>query len=183
MRFILLDVTYANNYIQYCAIYCQDDWNSAIAGGVSSLALSVEDRTRRRVYCLFAIARAVGALVSTLVRRGYLPDIPFSETYLFGICGSFLVYCNALKPQYLFPGYYRSVLKWSRDYTDQKLSKLFREPNTKFLTCADVGLHPDSCEKHAVKDFLQSIPGFVKLYLPIHVAPFIFFKHRMLFKR
>ena len=161
----------------------QDDLNSAFAGGIAGLAIAVEDRTRRRVYCLFAIARSVGALVTTLVKRKHLPAIPFSETVLFSSCTAFLVYCNALKPQYLFPGYYRSVLKWSRDYTDQKLTRLFREPNTKFLTCADVGLHQKSCEKHAVLDFLQSFSGFAKLYLPIHAAPFVFFKYKAVFKR
>lgn len=145
--------------------------------------MAIEDRTRRRVYCLFALARAIGALISTLVRRNLLPDIPYSETILYGACSSFLVYCTALKPEYLFPGYYRSVLKWSHDYTDQKLTKLFREPNTMFMKCEDVGLHPGNCEKHAAIDFLRSVPGFAKLYLPIHVAPFIFFKYRVLFKR
>ena len=161
----------------------QDDWNSAIAGGVAGLAMVVEDRTRRRIYCLFAIARAVGAMVTTLVKRGVLPSVPYSETALFCWCTSFLVYCTALKPQYLFTGYYKSVLKWSRDYTDDKLKRLFRNPGPEFLTCAEAGLHDGSCTVHAMKDLAQSIPPFAKLYLPIHLAPVIFFKYKQFFKR
>ncbi|XP_045198848.2 uncharacterized protein LOC123553172 [Mercenaria mercenaria] len=161
----------------------RDDFNSAIAGGVAGLSMVVEDRTRRRIYCLFAIARAVGAMVTTLVKRGLIPAVPYSETALFCSCTSFLVYCTALKPQYLFTGYYRSVLKWSRDYTDKKLNVLFREPGTKFLTCAEAGLHEQSCTYHAFKDFLQSLPPFAKLYLPIHMAPIIFFRYKQFLKR
>lgn len=161
----------------------RDDFNSAIAGGIAGLSMIVEDRTRRRIYCLFAIARAIGAMVTTLVKRGIVPAVPYSETALFCSCTSFLVYCTALKPQYLFTGYYRSVLKWSRDYSDQKLKILFREPGAHFLTCAEAGLHEQSCTYHAFKDFLQSLPPFAKLYLPIHMAPIIFFNHKRLIKR
>lgn len=143
----------------------------------------VEDRTRRQIYCLFAIARAVGAMVTTLVKRGVIPAVPHSETALFCSCTSFLVYCTALKPQYLFTGYYRSVLKWSRDYTDQKLKLLFREPGNTFLTCGEAGLHDHNCTYHAFKDFLQSLPPFAKLYLPIHMAPIIFFRYKQFLKR
>ncbi|KAH3735320.1 uncharacterized protein LOC127850296 [Dreissena polymorpha] len=161
----------------------RDDWNSALAGGLAGLAIVVEDRTRRRIYCLFAIARAIGAVVSTLVRRGLLPAMPYSETMLFCSCTSFLVYCTALKPQYLLTGYYKSVLKWSRDYTDRKLTTLFRQPGPDFLTCSDVGLHEGSCMRHAVTDFTRSLPAFAKLYLPIHLAPIIFFKYKLFLKR
>ena len=161
----------------------QDDWNSGVAGGIAGLAMVVEDKTRQRVYCLFTIARALGALISTLVKRNVLPYIPYFEAYCFGACSSFLVYCLGLQPQYLLTGYYRSVLKWSRDYTDEKLVKVFREPATRYLTCSDVGLHSGSCERHAIVDFLQSLPSFAKLYLPIHLAPFIFFRYKVLIKR
>lgn len=147
------------------------------------MTLFVEDRTRRRIYCLFAIARAIGAIIATLVKRGVIPTIPYSETALFCACTSFLVYCTALKPQYLFTGYYRSVLKWSRDYTDKKLNTIFRQPGTTFLTCAEAGLHEYSCTYHAFTDFVQSLPPFAKLYLPIHMAPIIFFRYKQFFKR
>lgn len=161
----------------------RDDFNSALAGGIAGLSMAIEDRTRRRVYCLFALARAIGAMVTTLVKRGVIPPIPHSETALFCTCTSFLVYCTALKPQYLFTGYYRSVLKWSRDYTDRKLKLLFREPGNKFLTCAEAQLHDHSCTYHAFKDFIQSLPPFAKLYLPIHMAPIIFFRYKQFLKR
>jgi len=154
-----------------------------MAGGIAGLAIVVEDRTRRHIYCVFAIARAFGAIVSTLVKREVVPFIPYSETALFSLCTGFLVYCTALKPQYLLPGYYRSVLKWSRDYTDPKLTKLFREPGASFLTCADVHLHKQSCERHAVMDFWKSFLPFAKLYLPIHLAPIVLMRLRSLKKR
>lgn len=143
----------------------------------------VEDRTRRRLYCLFAIARAIGAIICTLVKRELLPSVPYSETAMFSAVTGLLVYCTALKPQYLFTGYYRSVMKWSRDYTDEKLTKLFRTPGNQFLSCAEVGLHQDSCAYHSVRDFIQSVPPFAKLYFTIHMAPIIFFQHKQFVKR
>lgn len=164
-------------------LFYKDDVNSAVAGGIAGLAMVVEDRTRRRLYCLFAIARAIGAIISTFVKRGFLPSVPYSETAMFCSVTSLMIYCAALKPQYLFTGYYRSIMKWSRDYTDAKLTKLFRIPGNEFLTCAEVGLHQDSCTYHAMRDFLQSIPSFAKLYFPIHMAPIIFFQYKKFAKR
>lgn len=161
----------------------KDGWNNCVAGGLAGLTILIEEPTRRRVICLFAIARAFGALISTLVVREKIPMIPYSETVLFCLCCAFLVYCTALKPQLLFKGYYYSVLKWSRDYTDKKLDVLFRKPSDRFLTCNEVGLHTDSCTKHAMKDFIYSFPAFAKLYLPIHVAPVIIFRRNLLLQR
>ncbi|KAH3691974.1 hypothetical protein DPMN_191389 [Dreissena polymorpha] len=45
-------------------------------------------------------------MVSNLVKRGLHPAVPYSET-LFCSCTFFLVYCTALKPQYLLDGYYK----------------------------------------------------------------------------
>ena len=161
----------------------QDGWNNTIAGGLAGLAILVEEPTRRRVFCLFAIARAFGALVSTLIARGKLKEIPHSDTMLFCVCCALLVYCTALNPQLLFTGYYYSILKWSRDYTDAKLNTLFRQQGPKFLTCQEVGLHKDDCTRHALKDFVQSFPVFAKLYLPIHVTPILVFRRKLIIER
>lgn len=163
--------------------FTQDGWNNCIAGGLAGLTIAIEDPTRRRVVTLFAIARAFGGLISTMVVRGKLPQIEYSETALFCLCSSFLLYAVSLQPKLLFTGYYYSVLKWSRDYTDQKLNILFRDTGDKFLTCNEVGLHKDGCMKHAIKDFFYSIPAFAKLYMPIHVAPIIIFRRKLLFQR
>ena len=133
--------------------------------------------------CLFAIARALGALVSTLVVREKIPGVPFGETISFCLGCSILVYCVSLKPQLLFSGYYRSVLKWSRDYTDVKLNTVFRQPGDKFLTCQEVGLHQDSCLYHAIKDFFLSMPAFAKIYFPIHITPILVFRRKLLLKK
>ncbi|VDI38316.1 Hypothetical predicted protein [Mytilus galloprovincialis] len=161
----------------------KDGWNNCIAGGLAGLTIIIEDPTRRQVVTLFAIARAFGALISTLVVRGKIPYIEYSETLLFCLCCGFLVYAVALNPRLLFTGYYYSVLKWSRDYTDQKLNTLFRNPGEKFLTCSEVGLHKDSCTKHAIKDFFHSIPAFAKLYFPIHLTPVVIFRRKLLLER
>ncbi|WAR08282.1 hypothetical protein MAR_018240 [Mya arenaria] len=102
----------------------------------------------------------------SLSLRGLLPSVPYSETALFCSCTSFFVYCTGLQPQYIFTGCYKSVLKWSRDYTDVKPKILFTEHGDTFLTCADVGLHDKNCTVHAGTDFAQSIP-------PIHMASII----------
>ena len=118
-----------------------------------------------------------------MVVRRKLRQIEYSETALFCLCCSFLLYAVSLDPKLLFTGYYYSVLKWSRDYTDKKLNILFRVPGDKFLTCNEVGIHKDGCMKHAIKDFFQSIPAFAKLYFPIHVTPIIIFRRKLLVQR
>lgn len=118
-----------------------------------------------------------------MVVRGKLPQIEYSETALFCLCCSFLLYAVVLDPKLLFTGYYYSILKWSRDYTEKKLNIVFRVPGDQFLTCKEVGIHKDGCMKHAIKDFFQSIPAFAKLYFPIHVTPIIIFRRKLLVQR
>lgn len=161
----------------------KDGWNNCIAGGLAGLTIAIEDPTRRRVVTLFAIARAFGGLISTMVVRGKLPQIEYSETALFCLCSSFILYAAILDPKLLFTGYYYSILKWSRDYTEKKLNIVFRVPGDQFLTCKEVGIHQDGCMKHAIKDFFQSIPAFAKLYFPIHVTPIIIFRRKLLVQR
>ncbi|XP_062617210.1 uncharacterized protein LOC134278915 [Saccostrea cucullata] len=161
----------------------KDGWNNMAAGGLAGLTLCIEDPTRRLIFCLFAISRAIGALISTLVAREKIPEIPYSETMSFCCCCAFLVYCTALNPQLLNTGYYFSVLKWSRDYTDKKLRVLFREPGDRFLTCQEAGLHKDQCLRHAIVDWVKSFPAFAKLYFPIHVAPVVVFRRKLLLER
>ncbi|XP_060077144.1 uncharacterized protein LOC132556719 [Ylistrum balloti] len=161
----------------------KDGWNNCIAGGLAGLTICIEDPGRRLIYTLFAVSRAFGALVSTLVTREKIPEIPYSETMLFSLCCGFLVHCVALRPDLLQKGYYYSVLKWSRDYNDKILQTLFRDSGDRFLGCQEAGLHPDSCTKHAFKDMIFSIPSFAKLYLPIHIAPIVIFRWKLIVKR
>ncbi|XP_064618329.1 uncharacterized protein LOC135482329 [Liolophura sinensis] len=161
----------------------KDGWNHGIAGGLAGLTIVLENPVRRRTLSLFTISRALGALVSTLITRGQIPSIVHGDTLLFCLSCSFLVYCTALRPHLLPKGYYYSVLKWSRDYTDDNLNQLFRVPGEKFLTCNEVGLHTDSCTSHALRDLIQSWPMFAKLYLPIHLAPVLIFRHKLLINR
>ncbi|GFS17400.1 hypothetical protein ElyMa_001496500 [Elysia marginata] len=162
---------------------CKDGWNYGIAGGVGGLSIAVLDTSRRQTLAFFTLSRAMGAGISTLVTRGYLRNIPYFEVGVFSACVSLIVYCTALAPHLLNRGYYRSILKWSRDYTDARLTRLFREPGPRFLTCAEVGLHEGSCTAHRLKDLLLSLSGFAKLYLPIHLTPVLIFKRGLLLKR
>lgn len=162
---------------------CKDGWNYGIAGGVGGLSVALLDSSRRQTLAFFTLSRALGAGISTLVTRDYLRSIPFFEVWVFSACVSLIVYCTALAPQYLNRGYYMSILKWSRDYTDSNLTLTFREPGSRFLTCSEVGLHEGSCTAHRLKDLLLSLPGFAKLYLPIHLTPVLIFKRAMLMKR
>lgn len=161
----------------------QDGWNHGIAGGLAGLTIVLENPVRRRTLSLFTISRALGALVSTLITRGQIPFIAHGDTLMFCLSCAFLVYCTALRPHLLPKGYYYSVLKWSRDYTDDKLNQLFRIPGEKFLSCNEVGLHTDSCTSHALIDLIQSWPVFAKLYLPIHLAPVLVFRRKLLVNR
>ncbi|XP_071114487.1 transmembrane protein 135-like [Haliotis cracherodii] len=160
-----------------------DGWNYGLAGGLAGLTIIVEDHSRRSVVALFAVARALGAGVSTLVTREHVRKVPYSETMAFCLCCGFLVYCTALRPSVLAKGYYHSILKWSRDYTDTKLDLLFRLPSDHFISCQEGGLHAYSCTRHAFWDFLCSLSSFVKLYLPIHVTPIVIFRRHLIVEK
>ncbi|XP_059153223.1 uncharacterized protein LOC131938999 [Physella acuta] len=160
-----------------------DGWNFGISGGLAGLSVAILDKTKRQTLAFFTLSRALGAGLSTLVARGVITAIPFFEVMVFCLCTSIIVYCVALRPQYLNTGYYRSILKWSRDYTDKNLQIMFRVPGTRYITCDEGGLHEGSCVQHRLKDLLKSLPGFAKLYLPIHVTPIVIFKRKVVAER
>ena len=106
--------------------FTQDGWNNCIAGGLAGLTIAIEDPTRRRVVTLFAIARAFGGLISTMVVRGKLPQIEYSETALFCLCCSFLLYAVALDPKLLFTGYYPLAKEVAKGYSNATVRPSFR---------------------------------------------------------
>ncbi len=97
-------------------------WHAVVAGMATGLVSSLDDPTRRRTLSLFVGARALGALVMTLHRRGFLPSIPYSVVLLFGLCQSFIVVATTRHPELLPQSYYRSILRWSLCYTDENLA-------------------------------------------------------------
>ena len=132
----------------------------------------------------FAIARALGAGLSTLVARNIIRAIPFFDIMTFSACGAYIVYSAAVKPSNLSDGYYKSLLKWSRGFTDASLARIYRLPGDRFISCQEAGIHSgQSCTTHAVKDFFQSLLPFASLYLPIHLTPILVFRRQILIER
>lgn len=136
----------------------------------------MEESSCQKTFAFFTAARALGAGVTTLVTRGVVPHVPHAETLTFCVCCGALLTCVTNFSHLLPQSYYHSVVKWSRDYTDAILNVLFRTPGDRFLACSEAGLHTGTCTRHAVEDFLRSLPGFAKLYLPIHLVPILLFK-------
>lgn len=102
-------------------IFIQGGW-SAILAGLAAGSVSILDHPeRRRTLSLFVLARALGALVVTLHRRGHLPSVPYFATLVFATCQSLIIMCMAHFPELLPRGYYRSILNWSMYYTNEKL--------------------------------------------------------------
>ncbi|RUS78408.1 hypothetical protein EGW08_013822, partial [Elysia chlorotica] len=161
----------------------QDGWTFGVAGGIGGLSVALLDSSRRQTLTFFTLSRSMKAVLSTLVTRGYLQDIPFFDVGVFCACESIIVYCTAMAPQYLDPGYYRALLRWTRDLTDEKLTLAFRKPGPRYLNCAETGLHEGSCFQHRVKDLFLSLYGFAKLYLPIHLMPILLYKRALFCKR
>lgn len=154
-----------------------------MAGGLAGLSLAVSSPSYHKVLTLFITARALGAGATTLVARGLVKGIPHAEILVFCAECALAVTGVACYPSLLPRGYYLSVLKWSRDYTEATTSALFRIPGSCFVTCSEAGLHEGSCTAHALRDFLRSFPSFAKLYLPIHLTPVVLFKRNLLKKR
>ena len=84
----------------------------------------MDDPQRRRTLSFFVAARAVGALILTLHRRGYLPTVPHFMTLTFGVCQALIILAMTKFPGLLPQGYYRSILSWSMYYSEEKLQVL-----------------------------------------------------------
>ena len=89
-----------------------------VAGLAAGLISAIEDPSRRHNLSLYISARALGTLVTTLHRRGYLPSIPHFVTLMYAVCHSFIG--SGLQfPEYLPGNYYRTLLKWMRVSDEQ----------------------------------------------------------------
>ncbi|XP_078571983.1 transmembrane protein 135-like [Branchiostoma floridae x Branchiostoma japonicum] len=160
----------------------KDGSNSTMAGAIAGLTMFIESGKRRRTIALFLLARAAGAFMSTWVKRGRLPRVRHLDTLVFCLCTGFIVYAAALDPELLPDGYYRSILRWSRGWTDKGLAETLRREGTAFVPC-DVHMHPGSCHVYTLKDTLRSWPSFFKMYLPINLVPVLLFKYKELISR
>ena len=90
-----------------------------VGGFAAGLTSFIDDPSRRHTLSLFVVARALGALITTLHRRGQLPTIPHFVVLTFGLCQSFIIYSVVRYPELLPVGYYRSLLSWSMYFTDE----------------------------------------------------------------
>ena len=89
-----------------------------VAGLAAGLISAIDDPSRRHTLSLYISARALGALVTTLHRLGYLPSVPHFVTLMFAVCHSFIV--SGLQfSEYLPRSYYHTVLKWIRVSDEQ----------------------------------------------------------------
>lgn len=159
--------------------HTQKGWPVVIAGLAAGLTSVIDEPNRRRTLSLFIVARALGALILTLHRRGLLPTVPHFVVLTFGLCQSFIIYSTVHCPVLLPTGYYRSILSWSRYFTDDKLKLFFRNPSTQFLPC-NAGLHSGPCHLFAIRDFFQSLVLYVKIYVSIYSLPLVLFRTKTL---
>ena len=100
--------------------HAQRGWPAVVGGFAAGLTSFIDDPSRRHTLSLFVIARALGALITTLHRRGQLPTIPHFVVLMFGLCQSFIIYSVVRYPELLPVGYYRSLLRWSVSLSDEK---------------------------------------------------------------
>lgn len=56
----------------------------------------------------------------------------------------------------------------------------FRSPQPHFLPCT-AGIHEGSCHLFAIKDFLQSLSLYLKIYMSIYLLPLVLFRTKSLF--
>ena len=99
----------------------QQGWHAAVAGLAAGLISAMDDPSRRFTFSLFLSARALGALITTLHRRGYLPTVPHFVTVALGLCQCLILVAVTRFPELLPQGYYRSVIRWALYYTEEKL--------------------------------------------------------------
>ncbi len=92
-----------------------------VAGIAAGLTSFIDDPGRRRTLSLFLLARALGALVLTLHRRGKLPTVPHFVVLTFGVCQSLIIYATVHYPSLLPTSYYHAILSWSRYFSEEKL--------------------------------------------------------------
>lgn len=109
------------------------------------------------------VARALGCLVITLHKRGYLPSVPHFVPLVFGACQGLIVVAVARYPYLLPPSYYNAVVRWSMYYDEEKLEMYMRRRQVDFIPCNAL-LHQGSCHIYAWKDFVAGMWLYSKMH-------------------
>ncbi|XP_070574226.1 uncharacterized protein [Ptychodera flava] len=157
--------------------------NYVIASAIAALTCLIENAERRSIIAVFLSSRAIGALYNALVKREKIPPIKYDVPIAFGAATSIIVYGLTLNPKVLSDGYYKTALAWSRDYTEEMMDNVFRKPGSFHIPC-DPWMHQGrSCLGHGIRELVASWLPYSRVYMPIHVIPFLLFRRKALLKR
>ena len=84
----------------------EDGLNSMVAGGLSGLALIVEDETRKENWSLYFFGRMIDIVLRILEKRGYPVNVHLVETIMFMGMSVFMLYCYGVEPDNMMKSYY-----------------------------------------------------------------------------
>ena len=121
--------------------------NAMVAGGVASLAILFDEKSRRQNIALYLFVRAIDVYVKKLVRLGVLPYWSHFESFLFGVCNMPIMYGFLFDPSILQKGYYKWILSMG-NVTDKGLDATLRARRLAQLEGKDIPLCPCSSGYH-----------------------------------
>lgn len=134
-----------------------------MAGFLAGLGSCIDEPGRRRTLTLYIVARALGCLVITLHKRGYLPSVPHFVALVFSVCEGLIIVATMRYPYLLPRNYYNAIVRWSMCYDEEKLEVYMRRYQADFIPCNAL-LHQGSCHAHAWKDFVAGMWLYSKIY-------------------
>ena len=89
----------------------EDGLNSMVAGGLSGLALIVEDETRKENWSLYFFGRMIDIVLRILEKRGYPVNVHLVETIMFMGMSVFMLYCYGVEPDNMMKSYLGEILR------------------------------------------------------------------------
>eukprot|EP01083_Nonionella_stella_P082016 226298_1 len=102
-------------------------WFHTFAAWISSLALLIDDPSRRGTLALYVLVRSVDELVRLMVSHGSLPKMPHLNLIVFTLTQMPIMYGFGIRPEILDRDYYRWILSQGGT-SDASMQKVFRGP-------------------------------------------------------
>ena len=163
--------------------------NSLFAAGISSIALLIDESSRRQTIALYLFARSLDAVIKMCVRDGILPQLNWFYSFVFGVVNIPIQYGFIFMPEILQRGYYKWILNMGA-IPEIGIFRTLRERRSLYFDsgikiphrlCSEGGLHHDSCLWNSCSDWIFGVARAGKIYLPVHLISLAVFRHKALF--
>ena len=158
---------------------CDDAWNNTVAGGVSGLALFLDNPERRSTLALYVLARAVYEFVTLTGKQQNITAPNHTLVGLFSLIQVPIMYCLMYAPKALAPTYLKFIGGQGEVPTNINEQVFCRAemglpmPPEGMLAhgCSILHPHDASCVKGNVRCFVTGLLRAARMYVPVHFLP------------